>query len=206
MSRFGELLAAYRELLPPLSDLQIVRLSGHFELLLQWNRKLNLSSVREEAEIVERHYCESLFLAARIPPGALQIGDLGSGAGFPGIPVAVLYPAAQVFLIESHQRKSVFLREAVREIPNAKVFPGRAEDINQRFDCVASRAVNLKGVEEWLVTHSRSLFLLTGVEPPSVPGFEWDVPIQLPWGDRRYLNKGVNVSRETSSGNVSRET
>lgn len=210
MSRFEELLAPYRGLLPPLSELQIDRLAHHFDLLLQWNKRLNLSSVREEAEIVERHYCESLFLAARLPDAAARIADLGSGAGFPGIPVAVLHPASQVFLIESHQRKSVFLREAVRDIGNASVIAGRAEEVTQVFDIVVSRAVNLEDLERWLLNHARAIAPLSGADRPDIHGVTWDASLRLPWGDRRFLNMGVIVSRETSEHtadpNVSLET
>ena len=197
MIPFRELLDPFLDQLPPLSDFQVSRLGAHFELLLRWNKILNLSAIRAETEIVERHYCESLFLSARLPAGNLTIADLGSGAGFPGIPIAVLRPDCSVSLIESHQRKSVFLREAVRDLPNVRVLSQRAEEITASFDCVVSRAVNLPKMENWLVGHSQAIAVLSGADPISLLGFEWNVPLRLPWGDHRYLNQGVNVSRET---------
>ena len=59
-------------------------LEAHYELLMRWNRKLNLTSIRRLEEAVERHYCESVFPGAHLPAGALRIADIGSGAGFPG--------------------------------------------------------------------------------------------------------------------------
>src|ERR1035437_3234294 len=95
-----------------LSPGQVEALEAHYQLLLRWNRTLNLTSIKRMEEVVERHYCESLFLGTHLPQGGLRIADVGAGAGFPGFPVAVLRPDCSVTLIESHQRKAVFLREA----------------------------------------------------------------------------------------------
>src|SRR5258708_35233802 len=95
-----------------LSDSQIAQLHEHYELLQRWNLKINLTSIPSGPEAVIRHYCESLFFAANLPVTAGAIADLGSGAGFPGLPIAILKPELMVSLIESHQRKAVFLREA----------------------------------------------------------------------------------------------
>ena len=110
-------------------------LEAHYRLLLLWNRTLNLSAITGLEEAVERHYCESLFLGAHLPPGSLAIVDIGSGAGFPGLPVAVLRPECSVTLIESHQRKAVFLREASRGLPGVRVVAKRAEDVRADVRC-----------------------------------------------------------------------
>ncbi len=182
-------------------------LERHFELLLRWNRVLNLSAVRSEAEIVERHYCESLFLAAHLPAGRLAIADLGSGAGFPGIPVAVLRPDCRITLIESHQRKAVFLREAARAMQNVTVLAERAEELeDSRFDWVICRAVRSEQFSNWVRRAGGHLALLTGGEMVQIDGFRWSDVVRLPWGSHRFLNIGENVSRETLATNVSRET
>src|SRR5881394_2420015 len=93
-----------------LSESQLNALCDHYRLLLSWNERLNLTRVVSAAEAARIHYVESLFLGAQLPPGALRIVDVGSGAGFPGIPVAILRPECKVDLVESHQRKAVFLR------------------------------------------------------------------------------------------------
>lgn len=181
-----------------LSEAQVAQLNAHYELLLRWNKVLNLTAVRDAGEMVVRHYAESLFLAARLPHGAMSVVDIGSGAGFPGVPVAVLRPQADVTLVESHQRKAVFLREATREIDNVQVFAGRAEALRESFDWAVCRAVRYEDIRKVLGRMSRRLALLTGGgRSEEMPGFEWDDPVQLPWGDQRFLWLGRNVSRET---------
>ena len=145
---------------------QRARLEAHFELMLRWNAKLNLTRITDREEAWERHYMESVRLADQLPPGPLRIADVGSGAGFPGIPVAVVRPECQVTLIESHQRKAVFLREATRDLPNVRVLAQRAEDVKERFDWVVSRAVKAEDVLRLkLAPH---LALLTGLDEVKV--------------------------------------
>ena len=80
----------------------------------------------------------------KLPPGPIRVADVGSGAGFPGIPIAIIRSDITVTLIESHQRKAVFLRESSAGIPNLLVLPIRAEHCSERFDWVVSRAVSEK--------------------------------------------------------------
>ena len=170
---------------------QEAALEAHLELLMRWNQKLNLTSIRNREEAIERHYCESLFLGSRLPAGALRIADVGSGAGFPGFPVAVLRPECAVTLIESHQRKSVFLREASRTLANVRVLAKRAEDVDESFDWVISRAVSYADLAPFLKRLAPNADLLSGAEiPPDVLGFEWDGPVALPWGNQRWLWTG----------------
>ena len=166
-------------------------LEAHLELLMRWNQKLNLTSIRNREEAIERHFCESLFLGSRLPAGVLRIADAGSGAGFPGFPVAVLRPDCSVTLIESHQRKAVFLREASRMLPNVRVLAKRAEDVDERFDRVISRAVSYSDLASFLKKLAPNADLLSGAEIPSASlGFEWDTPVALPWGEKRFLWTG----------------
>src|SRR5579862_5168003 len=99
-----------------LSSDQLDQLERHYELMLRWNKIINLTRIVKEEDVVDLHYAESLFLGSLLPPGSLKIADLGSGAGFPGYPVAVLRRDCSVWLIESHQRKSVFLKEVSRSL------------------------------------------------------------------------------------------
>src|SRR5271166_4126763 len=92
-----------------LSSQQIAQLYTHYEFLERWNEKISLTSVEPGPEMVIRHYCESLFLAAHLPKDTSTIADLGSGAGFPGVPLAVVRSDCRVSLIESVHRKAVFL-------------------------------------------------------------------------------------------------
>lgn len=127
---FQDLLAREFEPYGTLSNEQLALLESHYRLLLRWNQKLNLTRIEHLEEAIHLHYCESLFLATLLPAGPLRIADIGSGAGFPGIPVAVFRPECSVTLIESHQRKAVFLREASRGLQNVAVIAARAEDLS----------------------------------------------------------------------------
>jgi 16S rRNA (guanine527-N7)-methyltransferase len=185
---FAEALAARLDGIVELSPEQVRVLETHYRLLLLWNRTLNLSAISGLEEAVERHYCESLFLGAQLPPGPLAIVDIGSGAGFPGFPVAVLRPECSVTLIESHQRKAVFLREASRGLPGLKVLARRAEDVRETFDVAISRAVSYKDLAGSLKVLAPNADLLSGAEePPARMGFEWKEPVALPWGKARFL-------------------
>jgi 16S rRNA (guanine(527)-N(7))-methyltransferase RsmG len=166
-----------------LSTLQVDQLEQHYKLMVRWNKTINLTRIESE-EAVERHYAESLFLGTCLPPGPLTIADVGSGAGFPGIPVAVLRPEVAVSLIESHQRKAVFLKEASRGLPNVTVIARRAEDVKAVFDWAISRAVRWKDLEK--LTLAPQLALL-GSEAMGLS-------IPLPWDENR---KVILVSRET---------
>jgi 16S rRNA (guanine527-N7)-methyltransferase len=190
--RFAE--ALHREFsgIGAVSEQQAAELYLHFRLLHRWNKVLNLTSVQRLEDAVVRHYCESLFVGAHLPEHPLSVLDVGSGAGFPGIPIAVFRPECRVTLAESHQRKAVFLREATRHLANVSVVARRAEQIELAFDWVVSRAVRW----EQVVPLARgSVALLLGREDAAaaVSGcqdFVWREPIALPWGQRRVLLLG----------------
>jgi len=204
---FPELLRQKLAGLVELTPEHVQALQNHYELLLRWNRVLNLTSIDSLEEAVERHYCESVFLTIHLPAEPLRIADIGSGAGFPGIPVAVLRPDCRVSLIESHQRKAVFLREATRSMPNVAVLAKRAEEVagtlasgGALFDRAISRAVAYKDLASVLKLIAPAADLLTGAEAPTTGMcFTWNSPIPLPWGRNRFLRSGVcDVSRGTS--------
>lgn len=191
---FRELLARKLAGVAELSGIQLAALEAHYELLVRWNRKLNLTSITDLEEAIERHYCESVFLAVQLPKGNLRIADVGSGAGFPGIPVAVLRPDCEVVLIESHRRKAVFLREATRELSRVRVIGMRAEEVKERFDRIVSRAVSYEDLACILKFLAPNTDLLTGAEPPLESlGFLWSEPVPLPWGKNRFLRSGIRI-------------
>ncbi len=159
--------------LPGLTEGQVRALEAHYDLLVRWNKSLNLTKIIQPAEAVDRHYVESLFLAAHLPSGKLRIADVGSGPGFPGFPVAVLRPDCEVVLIESHQRKAVFLREASRALGNVRVVAKRAEEVSDRFDWVISRAVSYDDLSLSLPSLAPSAALLTGAEEPASGFLGW---------------------------------
>ena len=185
---FAEVLRSKLAGICQLSESQIEGLTSHYELLTRWNKVLSLTSVRTLEEAVERHYCESIFAACHLPEGPVSVADVGSGAGFPGIPIAIVRHDCSVALIESHQRKAAFLKEASRGLVNVRVLAKRAEDVLETFDWVVSRAVRYSDIAGVLMRLGRSAELLTGeVQASELPGFEWRQTIRLPWGERRYL-------------------
>lgn len=117
---------------------------GEFYLLLaRWNARMNLTAVRDEEGILCRHFIESITCARRLPPQIRTLLDFGSGAGFPGIPIAICQPGIAVTLAESQGKKAAFLQEAVRVLElEAQVYAGRAEGLKEDFDCVTLRAVD----------------------------------------------------------------
>jgi 16S rRNA (guanine(527)-N(7))-methyltransferase RsmG len=172
-----------------LTTSQVDQLQQHYELMLRWNKTINLTRIEDEQEVVDRHYAESLFLGSNLPDGPLHIADLGSGAGFPGIPIAILRPEYSVTLIESHQRKAVFLKEASRELGNVRVASKRAEDVGDTFDWVVSRAVSWDAVKKvgFVLAPKLALF---GTDAPT-PNCE---AIPIPWSPGSNI---IHVSRET---------
>lgn len=144
--------AAIVHLLQPFIQLDETRLraiSIYIDLLLKWNARINLTAIREPNEIVQRHFGESLFAAKylldqHLPQAAI---DLGSGAGFPGVPFAMLAPEVGVTLIESQQKKATFLKELIYALglKNVKVFSDRAENYPDTADLVMLRAVEKFG-------------------------------------------------------------
>jgi len=179
---FRELLAAEFGAYGSLTDVQLSQLSTHYAALSRWNERLNLTRIRDLGDSVRFHYCESLFLARSLPPISQRIVDIGSGAGFPGIPVAILRPDCEVTLVESHQRKAVFLRECARELPNVKVISKRAEEIQDRFDWLISRAVAPADVLRLNI--AEGVMLLIGEEEAAKLS---GTRAAIPWGNQRVL-------------------
>jgi len=178
---FRELLV--REFAPygSLTVEQIDRLEAHYKLLTHWNARLNLTRIDSEEEAVRLHYCESLFVGTRLPAGQLRIVDVGSGAGFPGIPIAILRPECNITLVESHQRKAVFLREASRNLHNATVVTDRAENLKFEFDWLVSRAVSPDDVLKLKLASNLALLVGAG------ENLDFEQREPLPWGIGRFL-------------------
>jgi 16S rRNA (guanine527-N7)-methyltransferase len=140
-SAIAALLQSY--LVPPAGLLP--QLSAYLDLLLKWNARTNLTAIREPEEIVRRHFGESLFAARHLGAEVDTLLDLGSGAGFPGLPIALLRPDVRVTLAESQNKKATFLREVVRTLGlSTEVWAGRVESMPDArlFHTVALRAVD----------------------------------------------------------------
>jgi 16S rRNA (guanine527-N7)-methyltransferase len=111
----------------PLGD----RLAAFLELLFRWNRKINLTSLRDTDDAIDRLLIEPLAVLRHVPPGSGRLFDLGSGGGSPAIPLALARPDVDLMMVETKARKAAFLREAVRvlELPRALVETARYQDL-----------------------------------------------------------------------------
>lgn len=189
---------------PDLTD----RLQIYLELLLRWNARINLTSVRGPEQIVTRHFGESLFAACVLrDAGALSssaaapptLADVGSGAGFPGIPTKLLVPESRLTLIESQNKKATFLREVIRalDLKDAEVFCGRAEFWNHMAGVVTLRAVEnferALPVASRLVAEPGTLCVLIGASQVPVVrqalALRWKVgvPVPIPASEGRVV-------------------
>jgi 16S rRNA (guanine527-N7)-methyltransferase len=191
--------------LPALTQELSDRFETYLGLILRWNARTNLTAIRDEAGILSRHFVESIACANAIPPGTSSLLDFGSGAGFPGIPIALCRPEISVTLAESQTKKAAFLREAVRTLGlSASVHAGRAETLAATFDCVTMRAVDQmqKAVSKAmrLISPGGSLVLMTtGPESPMLKrhagsGFTWNPTIRLPFGENRQIEVGLRTN------------
>ena len=199
--------AAIARLLEPFIELDETRLraiSTHIDLLLKWNARTNLTAIRQPGEIVQRHFGESLFTATHLleqnlPQTAI---DLGSGAGFPGVPFALLAPEVQVTLIEAQQKKATFLKELIRVLglKNARVFSDRAENYLGTADLVMLRAVErfeqvLRMAVRMTNPGGRVALMIGSGQVESakrlVAELIWDNPIEVPCSLSRELLVGI---------------
>jgi len=189
-----------------LSPDQLRKLQTHFDLLLKWNAKISLTAIRDPQEIVRRHFGESLFAGAQLnAKPQTQLADLGSGAGFPGLPIAVLHPKIRVVVIESQQKKVAFLREVIRSarISNASVHAGRAEESDGKSQIVTMRAVEkfesaLPIAASLLEAHGE-LALLIGAAQVQIarsrlPALAWREPVLIPESRERVLLVGTTAA------------
>ena len=184
-------------------------LAGRFEvylaLILRWNSRTNLTAIRSEEGILSRHFVESIACARAVPPGTQTLLDFGSGAGFPGIPIALCRPEIAVTLAESQSKKAAFLHEAIRILGiKVSIHAGRAESLGASFDCVTMRAVDRMEqavpVAARLVSPGGSLVLMTTrVESPVLKAaagtaFLWSAPVELPFGAERVIESGMRAA------------
>ena len=139
--RSAALDSALAKLGQPLPGDAAAKLLAYLELLAKWNRIYNLSAIRDPRRMISHHVLDSLAVRPHLPPGSLA--DVGSGAGLPGIPLAIAEPSRPVTLIEANGKKATFLRQAIIELKlsNVDVHQGRAESWRptKSFACVIAR-------------------------------------------------------------------
>lgn len=186
------------------SDLQVQQIQQYMAILLAWNDKINLTAIRDPLEILYRHFCESMFAASAVPVEKGRLADVGSGAGFPGLPLKIIRPELQVFLIESNIKKATFLAEAIREmgLAGAKVLVSRYEELGEEIaplDFVCSRAVgDFQPFLQWAAGESvaaSQVILWIGTRDleqlRKITSWDWHEPIPVPHSLRRLLFVGT---------------
>jgi 16S rRNA (guanine527-N7)-methyltransferase len=204
----------------PLDESKLNQISIYIDLLLRWNARINLTAIRNEEEIVTRHFGESLFLARHLFPaedpiqtpegaasslrlaGNVRVLDIGSGAGFPALPIKIWRPELHLTLIESNHKKATFLREAARALTltNIDIMIARAETIAGRQELKRADVVTLRAVErfETILPHAVSFvgpkgklaLLITTTQIPYLLAeatLKWHPAIDVPQSRARVL-------------------
>lgn len=203
-----------------LSPAQLHSISTYIDILLRWNARINLTAVRDPEDIVTRHFGESLFAARHLFPQSssapsvssvvnafepfasnvrITLADVGSGAGFPGLPIKLWAPQIALTLIESNHKKSTFLRELARALTltDVNIQNARAETLTGKtFDVVTLRAVerfeSMLPVAGALVAPAGRLALLISASQQSraeasLHQFTWSEPVPIPISRAKIL-------------------
>ena len=186
---------------------QIEQIQQYTAILLRWNAKTNLTSIHDPLEILYRHFCESIFGAVVIPAEKCRLADVGSGAGFPGLPMKIFRPELDLYLIESNLKKATFLTEVVRELglKGVRVIVSRYEGLSEEvapLDVVCSRAVGeFAPFLHWAAAPEISVqkvALWIGAEDAArvsrIDGWNWRAPKPIPRSLRRFILVGDRKS------------
>jgi len=185
---------------------QCQAISCYIALLLKWNKTISLTTVVDPMEILRFHFGESLYAAVCVPILKGRLADLGSGAGFPGLPLRLAVPDLSLTMIESNSRKSAFLREIVLELslPRVEVVRERMENVptdGATFDFIAARALGnhantLRWARDRLAPSGKVVLWLgqgDAEEISSDPLWKWVAPAQIPGSDRRFILAGSPI-------------
>lgn len=177
---------------------------SYIDLLLRWNRRMSLTTVTDPLQVLRFHFGESLFAISQVPIRHGRLADVGSGAGFPAVPIRMALENTRVTLIESNRKKSAFLSEVTRELrlTNVDVHASRMEDIQDQqreFDFVTARAVAIdEPFLRWASARLRiagTVVLWLGQDDSTQVSlserFNWRPSIKIPSSDRRFLLIGT---------------
>jgi 16S rRNA (guanine527-N7)-methyltransferase len=222
IARIATLLEPFLE--QPLPPTRLDQISIYIDLLQRWNARINLTAIRREEEIVTRHFGESLFMARHLFPTSVTrtpakadraqttpvnppcVLDIGSGAGFPAVPLKLWAPHIRLTLIESNHKKAAFLREVARALTltNINVIADRVETLAARPGFPRSQVVTLRAVERFdailhqavdLLAPKATLALLIGLAQiphlAALTTINWQPPIPVPQSHTRVLSIGV---------------
>jgi len=178
---------------------------AYIPLLLHWSRRISLTTVTDPLNILRFHFGESMFASRVIANRKGRLADVGSGAGFPGIPLKLLISTLDVVLIEPNAKKAAFLAEVVRELKleGVEIYRGRFDNLTAAsgFDYVTARAL---GMHEEFVQSSRTVISVGGsvilwlgerdaVQVSLQEGWHWRRPLPIPGSHSRVLLVGSAV-------------
>ncbi len=182
------------------TDTQVELIERYIELLLLWNRKINLTSLTSRREILERHFGESIFALPLVPMAGGRLADVGSGAGFPGLALKIACPEMRVVLVEANHKKAAFLGEVKRSLGlgGVEIVCARIEQLAAQpgfVDFVSARAVgNLPKILLWslrALPPRGKLVLWLGfdeaIRVAKTADWLWGIPVIIPGSRRRVL-------------------
>lgn len=197
---------ALEEFSLPAYDDQVLQIQQYIKLLLTWNEKISLSAIQDPLEILYRHFCEGMYAAISVPIERGRLADVGSGGGFPGLPLKIVRSSLEVFLVESNLKKATFLAEVIRELglTGVQVLVRRYEELGEELaplDYACSRA--LGEFEQFLAwagskqIATKEVILWIGgrdlEQIKKIPDWKWRAPIQVPHSLQRVLLVGSKV-------------
>jgi len=186
-----------------LSGAQLASIASYLALLNKWNQTIPLTAIEDDTGIVAQHFGESIFAGSVLPLGRGRLADVGSGAGFPGIPLKIAYPGLHVTLIEPNLKKCAFLREVhtTLGLSDVEVIRSRYEDFDAprgQFDFVCSRALGgYKRLLQWskgVLKDEGNMVLWLGIDDSNLlartKGWTWNLPTKIPESRRRVVLTG----------------
>ncbi len=206
----------------PLSDQQKKQFERYFELLVEWNEKINLTAITDKEEVYLKHFYDSIapILQGLIPSSNIKLLDIGAGAGFPSLPMKILYPQLDVTIIDSLNKRINFLQLLAQELDldGVHFYHGRAEDLAQdknfraQYDFVTARAVaRMQVLSELTIPYLKVGGKLLALKASNAPEelleaknalnllfskVEDNLSYDLPNGDPRYITV-VEKKKET---------
>ena len=179
---------------------QVARIREYVQLLLRWNRSIGLTAITDPVEIVGRHFGESMYASKLLPVENCRLADVGTGAGFPGLPIKIACPSIRLLLIESNKKKCAFLSEAVRTLEFNDV-----EVVSERFEAIRAEAIQagivtsralgeFKPMIRWsgkaLVDRGHVMLWLGADDATRIAatsGWIWQPAVRLPESQRRFI-------------------
>lgn len=161
-----------------LSEEQLQQFMDYKDCLLEWNEKMNLTAITDEVQIIQKHFVDCISIGATVPPKEnATVIDVGTGAGFPGIPLKIAFPSLKITLLDSLQKRITFLEEVVRRLDLKEVTcvhsraeeAGKNPDYREQFDYCMSRAVaNLPVLAEYCLPFVKQEGWFLSMKGPNV--------------------------------------